>query len=429
MKNLLLIFCMFIGLVLNAQIINFPDLNLKSKLLSSNNQNGVAYDSNGISIKIDSNSNNEIEITEALEVKYLHMYNANITQLDGLNFFTNLIFLDVRLSSINNLLPISNLVGIEYLYCGNNQLTNLIGLENFTALKSLEASFNQISSLSSISNCINITNLQITQNSLTLLTPIQNLINLLYLDCSHNNLVTLSGIENATSLITLYCSFNNLNSLSSIENLISLQLLNADNNNLSFANFNNLSSLTELYLNNNQFLEINISGTSVYKLKCENNASIQTLKLKNNIITQPFFKHIGVVSSPPPLISNFNFINTPNLTFICYDDGEESAIQSAFEFNTIPSNITLSTDCNLLNTNYYFYDNDFVISPNPVKNELTFIFNPKINKINLYSIQGQIITTIINPQKTIDVSNLKAGTYFITLSTEEGNITKKFIKI
>ena len=55
---------------LSAQIINFPDSNLKARLLLAANGNGIAYH-NGNSFKIDSNNDNEIEVSEALLVNNL----------------------------------------------------------------------------------------------------------------------------------------------------------------------------------------------------------------------------------------------------------------------------------------------------------------------------------------------------------------------
>lgn len=59
---------------LNAQIINFPDANLKSRLLAATTINGTATGADGSSyIVIDTNGNGEIEVAEALAVYHLNI--------------------------------------------------------------------------------------------------------------------------------------------------------------------------------------------------------------------------------------------------------------------------------------------------------------------------------------------------------------------
>jgi hypothetical protein len=50
--------------------------------------------------------------------------------------------------------------------------------------------------------------------------------------------------------------------------------------------------------------------------------------------------------------------------------------------------------------------------------------------IEIYTIQGQILKTITNAEKTsyIDVFNLNKGTYFIKITTDKGSLYSKFLK-
>ena len=101
MKKLYFLFFLTIGFLGNAQIINFPDIEFKNKLLSANPTVSIAKDVNSNNIKIDSNNNNEIEVAEALAVYYLDINNVGlnptlnnyITNLSGLENFLNLEYL------------------------------------------------------------------------------------------------------------------------------------------------------------------------------------------------------------------------------------------------------------------------------------------------------------------------------------------------
>ena len=55
--------------------------------------------------------------------------------------------------------------------------------------------------------------------------------------------------------------------------------------------------------------------------------------------------------------------------------------------------------------------------------------NVEIKTISIYNTIGQLIKSTTNLDETIDVSDLKSGTYFISIELEKGIATEKFIKI
>ena len=103
MKNFYFILLFFVCLYGKAQIINFPDANLKTKLLSASPSNEVARNLSNVSVKIDTNNNNEIEVSEAIQISYLKIENSNISDLTGLAFFTNLTYLNCDNNPIVNI--------------------------------------------------------------------------------------------------------------------------------------------------------------------------------------------------------------------------------------------------------------------------------------------------------------------------------------
>ena len=154
------------GLFSNAQVINFPDANFKSKLLQSNASNTIAKNLSGNYFNIDTNYNGEIEQTEALQVSYLNVSSSNISSVIGLSFFTN----------------------IQTFNCETNILTNL-DVTNLTNLRGLGCSSNNLQSL------------DVTNNH-----------NLFVLYCIGNNLSSLN-LNECPIFIALLCSYNNLTSL------------------------------------------------------------------------------------------------------------------------------------------------------------------------------------------------------------------------
>ena len=93
MKKLYFLLFLISGLA-SAQIVNIPDANLKTRLLEANVTNNIAKDIAGNSIKIDVNSDNEIQQSEALLVYRLmdlnYASNLPIVDYTGLQSFTNI---------------------------------------------------------------------------------------------------------------------------------------------------------------------------------------------------------------------------------------------------------------------------------------------------------------------------------------------------
>ena len=122
--------------------------------------------------------------------------------------------------------------------------------------------------------------------------------------------------------------------------------------------------------------------------------------------------------------------NNPNITFICADESEIPTIQEIIIYNEY-TNCTTSSDCSLLNNNSIESEKKLTIYPNPAKNELFIETNStEISFITIYNMIGQIIQTIPNAKNTtsIDVSNLKSGSYFIKIVTDNSTISQQFIK-
>jgi uncharacterized repeat protein (TIGR01451 family) len=183
-----------IGFVGDAQIVNIPDANFKAKLLQASPSNQIAStqtpDANGYVTtytKIDTNNDGEIQVSEALALKWLNVSQSNISNLTGIEGFTNLQFLNCHANQLTNL-NVIGLTNLQTLYCSFNQLTSL-DVSSLTNLKSLEFSLNQLTSI----DLSSLTNLQILQCSFNQLTSlnVSSLSNLLYLYCNDNQFTTL----------------------------------------------------------------------------------------------------------------------------------------------------------------------------------------------------------------------------------------------
>lgn len=101
-----------------------------------------------------------------------------------------------------------------------------------------------------------------------------------------------------------------------------------------------------------------------------------------------------------------------------------------FDFNApILTNIYTTTIAALVTQDFDF-TTYFNVYPNPSKNFLNIDSKTNIKSVHIFNTLGQMIMTITNAENvsSIDVSNLKTGTYFIQINSDKGTANTKFIK-
>lgn len=289
-KIQLILFLTFMTFSLKAQIINIPDANFKSAL---------------ISLGVDKNGDGKIQESEALIVTKLNVDSSNITSLEGIEYFINLRELycsnNIQLTQLN----LSNLTQLTILYCSNNQITEL-DVSNLTQLEYINCNYNQINQL-----------------------DIRNLTQLIRLFCSYNNLTQLN-LSNLPQLGTLYCSGNQLTQLD-VSNFTKLTNLRYNNNQITQLDVSNLTQLNTLYCSDNQIIQLDVSNLTLLKeLYCYSNP-LEYIYLKNDIINN--FKNFKI------------FKSTPNLKYICADAEEVDQLKQMAIDSGYP-NVIINSFCN-----------------------------------------------------------------------------------
>lgn len=146
MKRFYLILFIFSFCFSNAQIIHFNDTNFKTKLLQSSSTTNIANDCTLLDYyKIDTNNDGEIQVNEAQAVCRLIIPASNISDLTGIEYFTNLTFLICAQNNLSSL-DLSQLTQLEQLACYQNNISTL-NLSSLTHLQQLFCYQNQITSL------------------------------------------------------------------------------------------------------------------------------------------------------------------------------------------------------------------------------------------------------------------------------------------
>ena len=241
MRSLIVLFLVFFGFVGHSQIINFPDANFKNTLVSRK-----CVDTNGDQhpdSDADTNDDGEIEINEALKVKYLDLTIASfpndLFNLEGIQFFTSLITL----------------------YCSYN-LIEVLDLRACTKLEFLECNFNKLITLK-LQGLKNLKTVYCSKNKLSIL-DIQSLTSLYRLECGGNMLTSLNA-QDLINLRFLICSYNNFS-------FINVKGTNLQTNeNSSFA-FNNNQDLSYICCDEKSIEGFKYKANNLYGQNCEVNA-------------------------------------------------------------------------------------------------------------------------------------------------------------
>ncbi|MCH7785867.1 MAG: T9SS type A sorting domain-containing protein [Bacteroidetes bacterium] len=348
---LFLISCSF----LNAQIVFIPDANFKAALINQG---------------VDTNSDGEIQVSEAEAVINLNVSGWNIMSLEGIQSFTSL----------------------EVLNCSNNILSNLDFSQNLN-LNDLRCYSNQLNSLN------------ISQNS-----------NLSFLWCSNNLLKSLDVSENI-ALETLYCHNNQLSVLD-VKNNINLLDLICSNNQLSSLDVSFSTDLVFLICQRNQLNNLDVSfNTNLIFLDCNHNL------LTNLFIDNGNNQNMTDMHSRDNPDLNCIQVDDETATYpVCDGFPLEGWCKDAWSSYSELCNLGL---IDLESTNLTLY-------PNPVSDVL-IISSPtnEILTIQIYDIGGKKISSFKKSyQKVseIDITNINQGIYFLKIFTMGGTLTKKFIK-
>jgi hypothetical protein len=103
-----------------------------------------------------------------------------------------------------------------------------------------------------------------------------------------------------------------------------------------------------------------------------------------------------------------------------------------FDYNFPIVTNTATTTITALSVQDFVFSNYFSVYPNPVHDVLNISAKESIevSSINIYNTLGQLVLVIPNAQntKTVDVSALTTGNYFIKINSDKGTSNTKFIK-
>lgn len=362
----ILFFVLIFSVPMCAQIVNISDSNFKAQLLQSSASNTIALGSNDANLAIDSNGDGQIQDSEALAVYSLSISNNTIVDFTGIKSFTNLKSLKI-LPCQAAVLDISGLVNIKDLSIEMLQLSSLncsgVNAKNLVILKTLLTALDlrQMTNLeyleckkNSLMKDLNISGLANLQETDLTATPIENYdssnaISLRRIDSSMLSTVVNLKISGMTfseigGNITMGISSPNLKTVYA-SNCHGLTYLSTNSIFLETFDITNCTDLTDLTIVGGQLTSLNLTGVINLEDVSINSTQITSLDFSN----QPRLNYLACGRNPltfinlkngTSLLSYFEVINTPLLSYICADEGEIPFIIQNSESHTM-----VGSDC------------------------------------------------------------------------------------
>ncbi|CAM3388634.1 hypothetical protein FLLO111716_07670 [Flavobacterium longum] len=267
MRKWLLLF-VFISWSGYGQVVSIPDANFKQRLVNAHPLNGTAY-SGGVAVKIDTNNDYEIQVSEAAVIDSLFVGAASIGNLSGISSFASLKKLDCSENSLTSL-DVSALTGLRSLVCNNNMMAAL-DISALSHLDLLNCAWNNITSLD-VSNAGSLKSLSCANNNLTTINLLP-LVSIRFLDVSMNDFSVMGTLDVSMlgTLKTFTCFGCNLSAIN-VAGLSLLETLDCSGNSLGTVNTSGLTALKYFACSDSDITSLDLTGLdSLYELNCDNN--------------------------------------------------------------------------------------------------------------------------------------------------------------
>ena len=332
-----------------------PDVNLR---LLVQNELGLA---------VEPTQGDMVNLTELWDSFTSGPESSKVTDLTGLEYATNLIYLDLSSHNVSDLSPLAGLTSLDGLYMSDNNLSSIAplsslnltflyvtfnsGITSISAVSSMSnlrffgCGWCNISSISPVSGLSQLEELQIDYNPVTDLTPMYGLTNLYrlglaglgltdisflsnwpnmtYLSLSSNPLTDLSSLSLYTTLTSLYLYNMSISDISFLSTLVNLQWLGLAQNNIQdISVIANLTLIKSLLLYNNQFSDISpLTGLTTMQF---------CYIYDNPLNTLAYCSHVPTIQANNTGMVLFNYgSNTNPLSSDCTTDTSDLAVAAS----------------------------------------------------------------------------------------------------
>ena len=245
---------------------NFPDKNFRDYVAGLWDTNGDKY----------------FSPSEIANAKWISCDNKEISNLKGIEFFTNIWLLECYYNNLTTI-DLSHNKNLSYINCHHNQL-NELDVSGLPLLETFYCGHNALPSID-VSKNEKLEDFDCQDNHLDTLDVSQNK-ELVKLSCGTNNLTELDVRENK-KLKELSCYESKLSNLD-LRNQTELEWLSCGGNPLSVLDVSANTKLKDLYVSNTNLTELNVSANKNLEDLYVSNTNLTSLDATNNTALEEF---------------------------------------------------------------------------------------------------------------------------------------------
>ena len=236
LRCLIYLSLIFLVVHASAQVVEIPDPNLKQAIREA----------------LTLLDGTPITQTEMLRLERLTAKEAQIENINGLEYATNLKSLVLSVNMISDITPLAGLTHLELLILRDNPIEDLSPISSLTKLTYLNLSGVIIDDLTPLSDLTQLRELHAIHCQIQDITPLSNLTQLVWLNLSANRIVDMSPLANLTALEKLSIDRNQIVDVTPLADLTALKELRIDRNQIvNVTPLANLTQLTNLTIANN----------------------------------------------------------------------------------------------------------------------------------------------------------------------------------
>ena len=242
--------------ITKANLETVTTLELKEKQITD--VSGIEKFTNLTSLDLEVNNISDIApLSPLTKLKTLKLYSNNISNISSLQTLTNITFLSLGKNKISDITPISSLTSLKTLGLFSNQISNITPLSTLTNLETLFLYNNEITDITPLAGLSNLTELSLASNKISDITPLAGLSNLTKLQLQSNEISDITPLSTLSNLKNLWIYSNKITDITPLTSLSNLTLLDLSNNKItSFEPISNLTALQQVQLSNMQISDI-----------------------------------------------------------------------------------------------------------------------------------------------------------------------------
>jgi Leucine-rich repeat (LRR) protein len=360
----------------------------------------------------------------------------NLVNIPDPNFEQALIDLNIDSDeTVNGFMVQSDALGVIDLDVSGQNISDLTGIEFFTDLETLSAFNNNLSSID-LSQNINLDTALLALNNLTSI-DFSNNPDLISISLNDNNLSSID-LSNNTALLQVFVNNNNLSSID-VSMLSNLENLGVSSNNLTSLDISQNPNVFTLFCNDNQLQSLNVqngNNTNFDNLETQNNSDLECINVDDvSFANTNWLNATPAFNFDPQMFfsvdcSNFILIPDANFEQVLIDEGVDTdgiingQINGNDPVGVTNLNVSSKNITDLTGIEFFTDLESFTANSNAISGvdlsqntALTFVdlnFNnlSSIDVSNNLNLTG--LTLASNQIGTIDVSsNLSLSTLFV----------------